>query len=247
MTPALRALLWPAAATSVMFALLVSLGFWQLRRLGEKEALIARIETRASAPLQDLPPRGQWAALRAEDYDFTHARARGRFLANGDALIFAPPPEGANREPGYLVLTPFTLADGGVILVDRGFLPNSKAMDAALRAPPAGETTLVGLMRAPQSRNAFTPADEPARGLFYTRDPAAIARALGLTEAAPFALALEAPIGSGEGPRPLRGAPDIVNNHLSYAFTWFSLALGLVVVFALYARGALRLAASKGP
>ena len=32
---------------------------------------------------------------------------------------------------------------------------------------------------------------------------------------------------------------DVPNNHLSYAFTWFSLAGVLLVVFALFARGRL--------
>lgn len=246
MTGAARALLWPAAVTALVFALLVGLGVWQLQRLEYKQALIARIEARASAPPQDPPPRAKWAALSAQDIDFLHVRANGRFLAGSDALIFSPPPEGANREPGYLVLTPLALEGGGVLLVDRGFLPASKVADPALRAPPAGTTALSGLLRAPESRNAFTPKDEPSRGVFFTRDPAAIAAALGLTESAPFTLSLEAAPDSAGGPRPVPGAPAIVNNHLSYALTWFGLSIALVVIFVLYARGSLaRGAASK--
>ena len=48
MSSAVRALLGPAVATTLLFALLVSLGFWQVRRLGEKEALIARVEQRST-------------------------------------------------------------------------------------------------------------------------------------------------------------------------------------------------------
>lgn len=238
MKPAARALLWPAVAAAAAFALLIGLGVWQLRRLDEKEALIARIEQRASEPAQALPPQDQWAALRPEHYDFKRVRATGRFIAGRDALIFAPPPEGASREPGFLTLTPFALAEGGVALVDRGFLPGSQSSDATQRGAPSGELTFEALMRAPQGRNFFTPADEPAKGVFYTRDPAAIAAALGQT-AAPFTLSLIAPLAK-DGPRPIpQGAPSIVNNHLSYAITWFGLALALLVIFALYARGAL--------
>ncbi|MFO1101504.1 MAG: SURF1 family protein [Methylocystis sp.] len=239
MNPA-RALLWPAIGAALLFALLVSLGFWQVRRLGEKEALIARIEQRATQPPRPIPPRERWAALPAEDYDFLHVSATGRFVGGGDALIFAAPPEGASREPGYLLMTPFELRDGGVVLVDRGFLPASKAGDAALRAAPSGETTLVGVLRAPERRNLFTPADEPAKGLFFARDPAAVAAALKLTDAAPFALVIDAaPTTAADWPRPVGGVPTIVNNHFSYAVTWFGLSLALLVIFALYARGVL--------
>jgi len=237
---AVRALLGPAVATTLLFALLVSLGFWQVRRLGEKEALIARVEQRSTEAPQPIPPPERWARLRTEDYDFTHVRATGHFVGGRDALVFAAPPEGASREPGYWLLAPFALTGGGVVLVDRGFLPASKSDDAAVRAAPSGEATLVGLLRAPERRNPFTPADEPARGVFFARDPEAIAAALGLTGAAPFALVVDAaPATAADWPRPVGGVPTIANNHFSYAVTWFGLSFALLVIFALYARGVL--------
>ncbi len=241
MSPGARALFWPAAATAVAFALLVSLGLWQGRRLGEKEALIARVETRARVTPNELPPPDQWAGLAPAAYEFTHVRAAGRYLEGRDALIFMKPPEGFGLEPGYMVVTPFAPSSGGVVLVERGFVPLSKSNDLAGRAPPPGEAEIVGLMRAPQMRNMFTPADAPDRGLWYTRDPASIAATLGLAQAAPFTLALEGPPSAGPNgfPRLVATAPELANNHLSYAFTWFSLAGALLVVFVLYARGRL--------
>jgi surfeit locus 1 family protein len=239
-SPSARALLWPAVATALLFGVLLSLGFWQVRRLGEKEALIARVEQRATRTPQPIPSRAKWAALRPEDYDFTHARATGRYVEGRDALVFAAPPEGASREPGYSLVTPFELTDGGVVLVDRGFLPASRANDPSLRAAPAGEATLIGLLRAPERRNPFTPSDEPDKRIFFARDPAAIAGALGLADAAPFALVLDAaPAAASDWPRPMGGVPTIVNNHFSYAVTWFGLSIALLVIFALYARGVL--------
>jgi len=234
-----RALVWPAVAAAVVLALLLGLGFWQLRRLGEKEALIARIEARTAAAASDLPPREEWASLQRQDYEYLRVRVSGRYQAGRDALVFTRAPENYGNEPGYLTLTPFTLASGGVVLVERGFVPASQAADAARRKPPEGEITIVGLLHAPQSRNAFTPADEPARSIWYTQDPAAMSAALGLAGAAPFTVALESPANGGEFPRPVPAVPEIVNNHLSYAFTWFSLAIAVVVIFALYARGRL--------
>jgi surfeit locus 1 family protein len=241
--------LGPAIATTLLFVLLVSLGFWQVRRLGEKEALIARVERRATQAPQTIPAPEDWAALRADDYDFMHVRAQGRYIDGHDALVFAAPPEGASPEPGYWLLTPFALSGGGAVLVDRGFLPASKTGAASLRAAPSGEATLVGLLRAPERRNPFTPADEPDRGVFYARDPLAIAVALGLADAAPFALVIDAaPATASDWPRPVGGVPTIVNNHFSYAVTWFGLSLALLVIFALYARGVLASAnASKEP
>ncbi len=239
MTPRARALLWPGVATAVLFALLMSLGVWQVRRLGEKEALIARVESRAHAAPMEAPSRDRWPALVPADYDFSHVNARGHYVAGRDALIFMKPPEGFGLEPGYLVVTPFALADGGQILVERGFVPLSSMKDIAGRAPPTGETEITGLMRAPQSRNMFTPGDTPQLGIWYTREPASIAATLGLADAAPFTIALEAPASPGPNgyPRLVPVAPDFPNNHFTYALTWFSLAAALVVVFGIFARG----------
>lgn len=233
-----RALLWPAVATALAFVLLVSLGVWQVRRLGEKETLIARVESRAHVAPQPLPPREQWSALSPADYDFSHVTVDGQYRVGRDALIFMKPPEGFGLEPGYMVVTPFTLSSGGEILVERGFVPASKAEDIAGRAPPSGETTISGLMRAPQTRNLFTPVDTPDRFIWYTRDPAGIGAALGMPGAAAFTVALDAPSSQGANgfPRLAPTTPEFVNNHLSYAFTWFSLAAALVVIFGLYAR-----------
>ncbi len=239
MTRGARALLWPTVAAGLAFLALVSLGVWQIRRLGEKEALIARIEARATLAAAPPPPAAQWPTLESRDYDFVHVRARGHYASGRDALIFMKPPEGLGPEPGYMAVTPFILSSGGAVLVERGFVPASRAQDPLDHAPPGGETTIEGLLRAPQMRNFFTPADQPARGVWYTRDPKSIAAALGLAEAAPFTLALESPSSAGADgfPRLVATTPEIINNHLSYAITWFSLAAALLVIFVLFALG----------
>jgi surfeit locus 1 family protein len=238
MTRGAKALLIPGVVTALAFALLVTLGFWQVRRLGEKEALIARIDTRLDAPPQALPSRAQWRALAPADYDFLHVRVSGHYLPGPEALQYTRAPEGFGREPGYIVLTPFEFSDGGVALIERGFVPESKKL--AYGAPSAGNVTLVGHLHAPQSRNFFTPVDAPAQRIWYTRDPAAIAAVLGIAGAAPFSLAPDPAQTLDPGqPQPAPGAPQIVNNHLSYAITWFALAGALLVVFGLFARGKL--------
>jgi len=235
MTRGARSLLVPGVATAMAFALLSTLGFWQLRRLDEKEALIARIETRLDAPPQAAPPHDAWASLAPADYDFRHVRVSGHYIGGPDALMYAQAPQGFGPEPGYIVMSPFEISGGGVVLVERGFVPQSKK--SAYRPPPVGDTRLVGHLRAPQSRNLFTPVDSPAQRLWYTRDPAAIAASLKIGEAAPFSLAVDsgADVDPGQ-PLPVPDAPHIVNNHLSYAITWFGLAGALLFVFALFAR-----------
>jgi len=148
-------------------------------------------------------------------------------------------PRGRYGGPGYLVMTPLELADGAIVLVDRGFVPEEQ------KAAPGdglggGETTVVGLMRASEARNLFTPSDDPASGQWFTRDVGAIARAEGLTRIAPFFVDADAgpdPSALPEGGETILAFP---NNHLSYALTWFGIAAALVGVFGAYAVTQLR-------
>ena len=71
---------------------------------------------------------------------------------------------------------------------------------------------------------------------FYTLDPEAIGRSLGLQHVAPFILIALGPTPPEHYPDPAKHLPRPPNNHLSYAITWYGLAVALVVIFALWAR-----------
>ncbi len=82
-------------------------------------------------------------------------------------------------------------------------------------------------MRPPQSRNFFTPADDPAKGLYFTRDPLAIAAHSGLAHAAPFVVDQDKTAIVGGWPAGSLNGVNIPNNHFEYALTWFGIAGGL--------------------
>ena len=135
-------------------------------------------------------------------------------------------------------MTPLKLATGESVIVNRGFVPDEKQTAAA--NGPSGETTVTGLMRATEERTWFTPADDPASGRWFTRDVAALASALKAQPHAPFFVDADAsggPTALPEGGETLLTFP---NSHLSYAVTWFGMALALVGVYAAWVFSTLR-------
>lgn len=238
MTKSLKRLFLPAVFTLLVGAMLISLGVWQLHRLAWKENLITRIELRAKAPPQPLPTPDQWAALDPEAYEYRRVELRGRFENDKEALVFRPSGVGATgvREPGFLVLTPLRLSSGAYVIVNRGFVTaDRKDPQARPAGQIEGDVVITGLMRQPESRNFFTPADDPTEGVYFTRDPALIAAHFGLAPVAPFSVDADAAPVPGGWPRGGATELSFPNNHLSYAVTWFGLAIGLVGVFAAYA------------
>ncbi len=225
----LRVLLAPTIFTALMGAILIGLGLWQLQRLAWKNAIVARIEARTQAPPQALPSPSVWPGLQPDDYEYRRVTVEGTFDHAREALVF----RGTAAGPGYFVLTPLRLARGGTVIVNRGFVPIDRADPAVRRQGQiAGPVQVTGLMRPPEPRNLFTPADKPDAGRYFTRDPALIARHFGLAEVAPFSIDADAAPVPGGWPQGGTTEVAIPNNHLSYALTWFGLAAGLFGVFA---------------
>ena len=195
--------------------------------------MIAAADTRAHAAPADLPPPSDWDTLKVSDYEYRRVKANGAYDYAHQELLFGAieEPRGRYGGVGFYVMTPLRLADGETVIVNRGFVPDELKARAA--DGPRGETEVVGLMRGSEPRNLFTPADDLARGVFYARDVEAMARAMHLQAHAPFAIDADA----GPDPLPQGGETRLtfVNNHLSYAVTWFGMAAALAGVFLAYA------------
>jgi len=236
--PVRRGLLIPSVAAVCVFAILIGLGVWQVKRLAWKEALIATVSERFAAPPAALPPPSDWARLDPADDEFRRVTVAAEFVNDKEALVYTTGSSlRADSGPGYWVFAPARFR-GGTVMVNRGFVPEDRKDPATRRAGEiAGPVTLVGVIRWPEQPGLFTPAGEPAKNLWFSRDSTAIAAAKDVGPVAPFYIDLESP--SAPGGFPLAGAlqPAFPNNHLGYAITWFGLAAVLAASFTVWAAG----------
>jgi surfeit locus 1 family protein len=231
-----RRLLPVAIATAAALAILVALGSWQLSRLVWKEDLVARVAERMAADPAPAPPRAEWSGLDLSRWAYRRVSATGTFDHAREAAVYVnlPDPKGGPfKGPGYFIMTPLMLKDGaGVVLVNRGFVPEARRDPAARPAGQTpGEVTVVGPLREPEGRNTFTPDDNPAKKLFFSRDPAG----LGLMDTAPFTIDADATPNPGGLPQGGETRVSFPNRHLEYALTWYGLAATLVAVFLAFA------------
>jgi surfeit locus 1 family protein len=235
--PRRRSLLIPIVFVLAALAGLSALGTWQLERKAWKEALIAELDRKLSAPPTDLPARERWSQLNAATDEFRRVAFPAEFLPGEEALVYS---SGSSLRPdasgpGYWVFAPVRLTGGSVVVVNRGFVPEGK-QDPAGRQKPSGVVDIVGAMRWPEARGTFTPADEPAKGLWFTRAPAAMAAAKNWGNVAPFYIDQEAPPAPGGLPRVAPLKPSLTNNHLQYAITWYGLALVTLIAALFFVR-----------
>jgi surfeit locus 1 family protein len=217
--------------------ILIGLGVWQLDRKVWKENLIASVTARLTKPPADLPPPGTWATLKPEGNEFTRVTFPAEFLPGEEALVYSA--GSAFRPditaPGYWVFAPARLSGGSIVLVDRGYVPpDRKAPASRGDGAPRGSIDIVGVMRWPETRGTFTPADDVKDNVWYLRDLKAMAEAHHWGPVAPFYIEQESPVPPGGLPKPGKLAVELPDNHLQYALTWFGLALGLAGVYVVW-------------
>jgi surfeit locus 1 family protein len=189
-------------------AVLAWLGVWQLHRLEWKTAILERIEARLAAEPVAVP-----AAPDPQADAYLKVEASGR-LEPGELHVYTSAP---GRGVGYRVIAPLGLEDGRRVLVDRGFVP-IEAKDAVR---PPGPVTVAGNLAWPRETDRWTSPPDREENIWFARDVALMAEALGTEPVMIVASASDGPA----APAPMPVPVNLPNDHLGYAITWFGLAV----------------------
>jgi surfeit locus 1 family protein len=219
----------PFFAAALALAGFVALGFWQVGRAREKQALIDEyrhggdtIVDATARPFADLPR-------------YQSVRLRGAYDPQRQILLDNMP--SAAGSAGYRVLTPMRRAGGGpLVLVDRGWIPlgDSREQLPDIGVPSVAREIAGRLAELPQPGWRLGAADA-ATSTRWPRvmnfpDAAALAAALREpVEARIVLLHPDAPDGFERKWRPAtRLGPE---RHLGYAIQWFGLAIATALIF----------------
>jgi len=213
--------------TVVLIALLISLGRWQLRRADEKRVLYDSFASGTDAT-RVIDLKTPHLAR------YQHIEAAGHYDEARQILIDNMVNAG---RAGYFVITPFALARGGWVLVNRGWVPLGASRAERPAIPVAGDTRQV----RGRADNLPSPGIQmgtpvklappyPVVASFPSHDE--LAQLLGessWTQAADLVL-----LDAGEPDGYVRtweppGFPPL--RHIAYAVQWFALALALAVIY----------------
>lgn len=221
---------WSVLLTVAGALLFVRLGVWQLHRADEKEALLRRYATSATAPLQDFAE----VALAPPATSYPRVRIQGRYLADRIYLLDNPRHDARGGVEAY---APFRLRGSDrLLLVDLGFLPGN-GTDTAPQVPalPTDEMTLQGLYVPPpgvalkMGGDALAQQHQWPKKTIYL-DPAQVASDLE-RPLYPRVLSLDPdPAAIYVRKRTLDFSAMPPSRHRAYAFQWFTFAVAAVVI-----------------
>ena len=217
----------PTLMTIPAIILMVGLGVWQLERLAWKEGLIEMRESRMNAaPVTDI------AKIKLPGDTFRRVSVTGTFLHDKEMYLVARSLRG---NVGYHITTPLRLADGSIVMVNRGWVPSGrKEASARAEGQVAGEVTITGIIRGDDRRGWFTPDNAPHDNTWFTVTSKEMAASSGLDNVRPWHVVADEAKNPGGFPIGGQRPPALPNNHLQYVITWFSLAATLAVIWFLY-------------
>ncbi|GHJ03991.1 SURF1-like protein [Streptomyces olivaceus] len=211
---------------------MIRLGLWQMHRYEERTArndLVARALDAAPVAAESLTAPGRKITT---DERYRTVTAKGRFDADGEVVVRRR--TDADDNIGYHVLTPFVLADGKVMLVNRGWIPADGASQTEypeVPAPPRGEITVTGRLMPDETTEASGIKDLqglPDRQIMLINSEQQAER-LDAQVLGGYVV-LKEPEPKGDTPEPI-GGPGNENAALNYAYAiqWWLFAAAVPV------------------
>jgi surfeit locus 1 family protein len=223
---------------AALVVVMISLGFWQLRRLDERQernSLISERTGETTAPLADVVAV-DGTADAASSVRFRRVEASGSYEPGSDVVV-------RNRtfrgQPGSWLLAVLRLDDGDAVIVNRGWVPVTGAQEPPDDAlAPDGPVMIEGLAERTQERGRFGSTD-PDTGILRRVARVDVARLAEQVDGAVYPvwiqLERERP-DPGDLPVPVDPPELGEGNHFSYAMQWFAFSVIALIGYPLVLR-----------
>ena len=226
----------PTVIYLCVLPLLIALGLWQLGRADQKRILLEQREKGMSS--SETLSLSNSSVDNIDLLKYKKVRLNGHYDVDHQFLIDNQISSG---KVGYLVLTPFILADGSrAVLVNRGWVPlnaNRQILpDLQLSTKPLEVTGRINSF--PSVGIKLAGAEQPSLGwpsVMQVVDTSILAEKLGYTL---FTFQVELDKEMPEGYKREWQVSKIMlpEQHIAYAMQWFALALTLTVLFFWYSK-----------
>lgn len=238
--------------TVAIVVVCVSLAFWQLGRLQDRQARNDRLTAQNELPTTRLDTLLRSAEAGPEQIDaanYRNVEVQGRYDPAEQVVLQSR--EFKNR-PGNRLLTPLVLPSGEAVLIDRGWVPQPvDDLVLAESSVPTGTVTVTGPL-LPSEDKDFLGVSDPPPGRVTAIPRVDLERLAGQLPYPLYPLFVrlqeQEPPNAGALPEPVPlPAPDD-GPHREYALQWGLFALTALVIYAgLIRREASRHRAAEEP
>ncbi|VAW21318.1 Cytochrome oxidase biogenesis protein Surf1, facilitates heme A insertion [hydrothermal vent metagenome] len=226
---------WFVVLMLVLTIVFVYFGVSQMEKLAEKERFVAIISERVKQAPISLPPVAEWVGFDPQIYNFRPITVSGKFDFSGTVLVFTKlsTARGAFFGPGYWVMAPFYLDGGGIVFINRGFVPKQNAAQFKQGSiAPQGPLTIKGLGRVSEPVNGFTPGTDFKNRIEWVRNIKRLSQFIDASNSKIAPIYIDAKAGeTGALPQGGETRMDFANPHWQYMLIWFLMAAISAFIF----------------
>ena len=192
---------------------MLSLGFWQLYRLGWKLDLINQIENSLMIDPVELQ--------NVEKKNYLRIKTSGQIDFEKQIYLYNLNETG---KPGFEVINPIKIGNEDY-LINRGWISFDKKNKPEINV--VDQKNIIGTLMLQSKSSSFKPKNEVDKNYWFTLDREDILKFTGKN----FSKYIIYLNGNYENPRPRVITAKISNNHKKYAITWFSMAISILLIY----------------
>ena len=192
---------------------MLSLGFWQLYRLGWKLDLINQIENSLKIDPVELQ--------NVEKKNYLRIKTSGQIDFEKQIYLYNLNESG---KPGFEVINPIKIGNEDY-LINRGWISFDKKNKPEINV--VDQKNIIGTLMIQSKSSSFKPKNEVDKNYWFTLDREDILKFTGKN----FSKYIIYLNGNYENPRPRVITAKISNNHKKYAITWFSMAISILLIY----------------
>ena len=193
-------------------ALPFCLGVWQIFRLDFKNELIERINQNMNREpfwvMENVTKKEEFVPVK---FSCEYIRGKDLFLYNSSIY---------KGKTGFNLISPCKLEDGRTILVDRGFVMEQKSFSSE-------DDFVVGVIIFPRKASFFAPENDLKQNIWFNINISEVEKFFDIKLENFYVKMTKT---STDFPIREKFQPNIPNNHLGYAITWFSLAIAIFMI-----------------
>ena len=201
----------------VFFSIILfcSLGTWQIHRLQWKLDLINEINYGLNS--KSVP------YSKTNIINYQKVKFSGTFDFGKQIYLYSL---NSNGKPGYDIITPIKINSNEILLVNRGWISNDLKNNKNINKMKS--KSFEGIVKKISKPNPFKPENDIKNNVWYSLKLEDLQNFTGykLTN---FVLYLQNSQNNLVEKKTI--SPDLPNNHLKYAITWYSVALSILLYF----------------
>ncbi len=210
--------------------ILVSLGNWQLQRLSQKKNFIETIETN----IQNPPIIINKVDGNIEYY--SKIEIEGEFIKNKDIFLYGRRSASPEKD-GYYLLSPFKTKNGDVVLISRGWIPQSSKDNFDKYSSSPETIKIIGITLPHEQKNFFVPENDRKQNIWFNIDLFMAKETLGINVTNFYLMQINSTdLPAGGKALTTTHLNKVRNDHMEYAITWYSLGFCLLILFFIYGR-----------